>query len=67
MDGRRDVIKQQSIQEWTLRVRFFTKIQDRIKYPGSLGFFVKKRNDVSKKGLFLIHFHRNDLQYRRYL
>ena len=28
-----DVIKQQSIREWTLRVRFFTKIQDRIKNP----------------------------------
>ena len=24
------------------------------------------RNDESKKGLFLIHFHRNDPQYRRY-
>ena len=27
---------------------------------------VKKRNDVSKKGLFFIHFQRNDPQYRRY-
>ena len=57
--GGGDVIKQQSIQKWTLRVRFFTKIQDRIKKSGSLGFFVKKRNDVSKKRLFLIHFDNN--------
>ena len=31
--GGGDVIKQQSIQKWTLRVRFFSKIQDRMKYP----------------------------------
>ena len=44
-----------------LRVRFFTKIQDQIKKSGSLGFFFEKRNDVSKKGLFFIHFHRNGI------
>ena len=37
---------------------FFTKFHDVIKkISGSLGFFIKKRNDVSKKELFFIHFH----------
>ena len=35
-----------------------TKFHDVIKkISGSLGFFIKKRNDVSKKELFFIHFH----------
>ena len=46
--------------------RFYTKIRDRIKGPDHLiGFSVKKRNGVLKKGLFFIHFHRNDPQYHR--
>ena len=37
---------------------FFTKFHDVIKKKsGSLGSFIKKRNDVSKKELFFIHFH----------
>ena len=29
-------------------------------------FRLELRNDESTKGLFFIHFHRNDPQYRRY-
>ena len=37
------------------------KIQDQIKNPDH-----EKRNEVFKKGLLFIHFHRNDPQYRRF-
>ena len=47
-------------------VRFLTKIQDWIKNPDHYDFSSRKRNDVSKKGLFFIHFHRNDPRYLRY-
>ena len=43
---------------------FLTKIHARSdKKSGSLGFFVEKRNNLFKKVLFFIHFHRNDPQY----
>ena len=39
-------------------MRFFIKIQDYAdQKSGYLGFLVEKRNDVSKKGSFFIHFH----------
>ena len=53
------------ISLWQVRVFFFTKIRSDQK-SRSLGFFVNKRNAVSKKGLFLIHFHSNDPQYQQY-
>ena len=51
-----------------LTVRFFTKIQDQIlKNLHYYYFSLLKRKDVSKKkGLYFVHFHRNDPQYRRY-
>ena len=48
-----------------LRVRFFTKIRDRIENVDNKDFSLKK-NAVTKKGLFFINFHRKDPQYRQY-
>ena len=46
-----------------LWVGFFTKVQDKIKNSDHQRLFVKKKNDVSKKGIFFNHRHRNDPQY----
>ena len=51
----------------TLRVHFFTKIQDQTKNLDHEDFSLRKEQwSKFKKGLFFIHFHRNDPQYWGY-
>ena len=39
------------VRQFCLTVRFVTETQGQIKNPDHMGFFVKKRKDVCKKGL----------------